>query len=712
MKRSYTHQLQTTVPSMRNATPLAPYAVLLALSLAALALASCSDSGPSAEERLQRARQDFEAFNFLAARDGFAQALEKDPENAEAAYGYARVLDELNQYEDAIAAYEQAMDLSADDPRVHEGYLNTLVWGGKLRGRRDWLDRAIEVGSGTIRAFPGRVEPYESVEDAVGELNQSNRWLEILDSLATDAGGTHATRIDASPVCRIHHVQARLTAARSAGDEEAAAAILDELRRELEAAGVVASGADADPGRQYFLAVGYGILGESELQRTWLSRLDETPEGRRMGGSMVHTYVHFMAHFAARDSSFEERLKVTGRWKRRFLPTWDSGDVGSYRVALSEELSILSQEARRQRNEAGRASPELLDRVMDTSRDLVRLDTWGGARRYSSMIRTLLDHDERLEEALELADEAIYALQQKQPGLIYPGVRADAMERSTGNWIAVLENLRGRALVALERDSEAEQSFLRAIDTAPRSDRLAALGRLLARQGRDEEAYAMLVEALARDTEDERLGNEADSIRAAAVEVASRLGDGDAAADAALLDADLEAARLEVAEAAVRRLVDDRLDRVAPDFSLTDTRGTEWQLSQLRGKVVVLNYWATWCGPCRSEFPHYRDLVNSYAAAEDVVFLAITTDVDHSETRQFLAENGYDFTVLYDEGSATDFGVNGIPAHYILGPNGRIQYASSGFPGAERYDREMRLRIEALRLNGETTINPSAAGGD
>lgn len=712
MKRSYTHQLQTTVPSMRNATPLAPYAVLLALSLAALAPASCSDSGPSAEERLQRARQDFEAFNFLAARDGFAQALEKDPENAEAAYGYARVLGELNQYEDAIAAYEQAMDLSADDPRVHEGYLNTLVWGGKLRGRRDWLDRAIEVGSGTIRVLPSRVEPYESVEDAVGELNQSDRWLDILDSLATDAGGTHAIRIDASPVFRIHHVQARLAAARSSGDEKAAAAIVDELRRELKAAGVVASGANADPGNQYYLAAGYDVLGESEPQRTWLSRLDETPEGRRMGGRMVHSDVHFRDYFAARDSSFEERLKVTERWKRRFLPTWESGDVGKFEVALSQELSVLIQEARRQRDEVGTASAELLDRIVDTSRDLVRLDTWGGAGQYSRMIRTLLDHDARLEEALEVADEAIDALEQRQPGLIYPGVRADAMERSTGNWIAVFENLRGRAFMALERDAEAEQSFLRAIDTAPRSDRLAALGKLLARQGRDEEAYAMLVNALAHDTEDERLGNDADSVRAVAVEVASRMSGSDAAANATLLDADLEAARLEVAETAVRRLVDDRLDREAPDFSLMDTEGAEWQLSQLRGKVVVLNYWATWCGPCRSEFPHYRDLVDSYATAEDVVFLAITTDVDHSETRKFLAENDYSFTVLFDEGSATDFGVTGIPAHYLLGPDGRIQYASSGFPGAERYEREMRLRIEALRLNGETTVNPSSVSGD
>ena len=111
----------------------------------------------------------------------------------------------------------------------------------------------------------------------------------------------------------------------------------------------------------------------------------------------------------------------------------------------------------------------------------------------------------------------------------------------------------------------------------------------------------------------------------------------------------------------------------------------------------LLGCWATWCGPCRAEFPHYRDLVDSYASADDVVFLAITTDVDHSESRTFLEENDYRFTVLFDQGSAVDFQVTGIPAHFILVPGGRIQYATSGFPGAERYAEEMRLRIEALR---------------
>ena len=679
-------------------------ALSLFLALVAVSIVSCSESGPSVEEQLQIARQDYEAFDFLAARDGFEEALNQDPDNAEAAYGHARLLMELNQYEDAIVAFELALSLAPDNPHVHEGYLNTLVWGGKLRGRRDWLDRTIELGQETIRSFPDRVEPYESVEDAVGELNQSERWLRILDALAMRSEGASAYRINNSQVFRIHHIGARLRAARSSGDTSAIATIEDELRRELEVARAAENGAD-EAGketkfdRQYFLAYGYELLNDADGQHSWLNRLDETPEGREMNKDMIHFDVFYMDHFMSRDSSFEQRLEIIERWKQRFLPTWDTGDVGAFRVALSEEQSILEDEADRQNEESGQVDEDLLDRIISNARDLVRLETWSGARAYSRITRSLIDFDVRQEVALAFADEAITGLKEKRAGLIYPGASLDEVDGARENWIASMQLLRGLVLVGLDRRAEAEEIFRQLVANAPRSDRLAALGELLAEQGSNEEAYEILVAALGHDAQDERLRSDADRIRELVEELALALN-----RDEGRLDAEIDSIRIGVADAARQHLIADRLDRVAPDFILTDTKGNQWRLSELHGKVVVLNYWATWCGPCRAEFPHYSSIVDSYASADDVVFLAITTDEDHSLTREFLTENDYRFTVLFDEGSATDFHVTGIPAHFILGPEGRIQYATSGFHGAERFNEEMHLRIEALRAGGVVPV--------
>lgn len=682
---------------LRRSSASESYALRLFLALVAVSIMSCSESGPSVEEQLQIARQDYEAFDFLAARDGFEEALNQDPDNAEAAYGHARVLMELNQYEDAIAAFELALWLAPDNPHVYEGYLHTLVWGGKLRGRRDWLDRTIEFGQETIRSFPDQVGPYESVEAAVGELNQSERWLRILDELAMRSEGASAYRISQSQVFRIHHIGTRLLAARSSGDTNAVATIEDELRHELEIAGAAEDGvAEADMeiqlGRQYFLAFGYELLGDDDEQRKWLNRLDETPEGREMNGQMIHFDVYYMDHFVSRDSSFEQRLEIIERWKRRFLPTWETGDASAFRVALSQEQSLLEGEAARQNEESRQVDEELLDRLVGNGHDLVRLETWGGARAYRRIIQLLIDFDVRHEVALAFADEAISALKENRAGLIYPGVSLDGINRARENWIASMQRLRGLVLVELDRHAEAEEIFRQLAANAPRSDRLAALGELLAEQGSNEEAYEILVAALGHNAQDERLRNNADRIRELVEEISLALN-----RDEGRLDAEIDSVRIEVTDAARQRLIDNRLDQVAPDFNLTDTEGNQWRLSELQGKVVVLNYWATWCGPCRQEFPHYSSMVDSYASADDVVFLAITTDNDHSLTRDFLTENNYRFTVLFDEGSTTDFNVNGIPAHFILGPGGRIQYATSGFPGAERYNEEMRLRIDALR---------------
>ena len=581
--------------------------------LAMIAMASCSGQTASVDELNKTARQDFVAFDFVEARDAFAEALKRDPHNADAAYGYARSLGVLNLFEDAVPAFELALKLAPENPRAHEGYLSVLKQGGIYRGRRDWLDRTIEAGSEAILAFPDRVRPYEIVEQAVGVLNESSRWLQMLNALET--------RLEGSAVFRIHHLKVRLQAARSSGDEESLAVTQEELQEALAAAVAAEEeasehGAQPDASRRYFLTMGYKELGETAAQITWLARLEETAEGRELGARMAHFDVHYEDFWQASEAPLEEKLEVFERWKQRFQPAWETDFFIFYEVPLSLETDQLVDEAFRQRDEGGKPSGQILDRIVEVGAVLVYLDTGGGAARYDRVARTLVRLDVRFGVALQFADAALAALKEERPGLIYPGEQAGQYERKLQQWIATFDHLRGLALVGMDRDTEAEQAFRRAIDTRASSERLASLGELLASSGSNEEAFETLIAALAHNAEDDRLKTETGRIRSVAIEVAARTGRGEAALDAAL-----EVARADVTRAARQSLVDNRLEREAPDFRLTDTEGNQCRLSDLRGKVVLLNYWATWCGPCRREFPHYRDLVDSYASEDDVYFL-------------------------------------------------------------------------------------------
>src|SRR5215469_11687519 len=88
--------------------------------------------------------------------------------------------------------------------------------------------------------------------------------------------------------------------------------------------------------------------------------------------------------------------------------------------------------------------------------------------------------------------------------------------------------------------------------------------------------------------------------------------------------------------------------KLAANFSLKDLKGNEISLASLRGKVVFLNIWATWCGPCREEMPSIESLYKSFKGNSDFVVLAVSQDTDGSSVRPFVEHNRLQFTVLLD----------------------------------------------------------------
>ena len=146
----------------------------------------------------------------------------------------------------------------------------------------------------------------------------------------------------------------------------------------------------------------------------------------------------------------------------------------------------------------------------------------------------------------------------------------------------------------------------------------------------------------------------------------------------------------------------------APQFALKDMSGKEVSLASLKGKVVVVDFWATWCGPCIASFPGMQTAVNKFKNNPDVAFLFIDTWENDSNRVQkvtdFIAKNKYDFHVLYDdpkakEGNAfvvvEDFKVEGIPTKFVIDRNNNIRFQSVGFSGsAETTVNEITAMID------------------
>ncbi|MXZ46263.1 MAG: TlpA family protein disulfide reductase [Chloroflexi bacterium] len=135
-------------------------------------------------------------------------------------------------------------------------------------------------------------------------------------------------------------------------------------------------------------------------------------------------------------------------------------------------------------------------------------------------------------------------------------------------------------------------------------------------------------------------------------------------------------------------LVDDRsvqVDELAPDFRLTDLDGNVVMLSDFRGKTVVLNFWATWCPPCREEMPEFQELWEhrGSGAADDLVVLAVNflRDDTVGAATNFIAANEFTFPVVFDTTRgdvAARYGVRGLPATFFIDRNGIVRTTALG----------------------------------
>ena len=133
------------------------------------------------------------------------------------------------------------------------------------------------------------------------------------------------------------------------------------------------------------------------------------------------------------------------------------------------------------------------------------------------------------------------------------------------------------------------------------------------------------------------------------------------------------------------------VDKMAPPFTLSDISGNVIASSQFLGKPTVVNFFATWCPPCREEIPGFVEIYNKYRnEGFELVGIALDTD-SRGKLPQFLIQNGIGYRILLgDTATVRAYGVSPIPTTFFIGKDGKIRNVHVGYLDKDSFEREVR----------------------
>ena len=135
----------------------------------------------------------------------------------------------------------------------------------------------------------------------------------------------------------------------------------------------------------------------------------------------------------------------------------------------------------------------------------------------------------------------------------------------------------------------------------------------------------------------------------------------------------------------------------APDFTLRAMDGPNMRLQEQRGRVVMINFWATWCGPCRQEMPHLNRLYEKYAAS-GFVLMSINVDDDTRNAAEVAAKLGVKFPVLWDTDKKVSrlYDLATMPSTVLIDRDGKVRYVHRGYLNGyeDTYEKQVREMLK------------------